>query len=111
MAAKTALGVKTVVTVTNHYKRHVGNEYVPEEPYFTTTCENLKLGLLSREQVTVDTPAPAPRQTASMATSACPSRKKGYQFAIPTQEYPLPLTVHRPYFSHIGDQTVQLGQT
>ena len=47
VAAKTALGVKTVVTVTNHYKRHVGNEYVPEEPYFTTTCENLKLGLLS----------------------------------------------------------------
>lgn len=75
VAAKTALGVKAVVTVTNHYKRHVGNEYVPEEPYFTTTCENLKLGLLSREQVTVDTPAPAPRRTASMATSSCPSRK------------------------------------
>ena len=59
VAAKTALGVKAVVTVTNHYKRHVGNEYVPEEPYFTTTCENLKLGLLSREQVTVDSRASA----------------------------------------------------
>ena len=111
VAAKTALGVKTVVTVTNHYKRHVGNEYVPEEPYFTTTCENLKLGLLSREQVTVDTPAPGTPADSLYGDIRLPIPENGYQFAIPTQEYPLPLTVHRPYFSHIGDQTVQLGQT
>lgn len=111
VAAKTASGVKAVVKVTNHYKRHVGNEYVPDEPYFTTTCENVKLGLLSCEQVTVDTPAPGTPADSCYADIRLPIPENGYQFAEKTEDYPLPLTVHRPYFSYIGDQTVRLGET
>ncbi len=111
VAAKTASGVKAVVKVTNHYKRHVGNEYVPDEPYFTTTCENVKLGLLSCEQVTVDTPAPGTPADSCYADIRLPIPENGYQFAEKTEDYPLPLTVHRPYFSYIGDQTVKLGET
>lgn len=111
VAAKTASGVKAVVKVTNYYKRHVGNEYVPDEPYFTTTCENVKLGLLSCEQVTVDTPAPGTPADSCYADIRLPIPENGYQFAEKTEDYPLPLTVHRPYFSYIGDQTVKLGET
>ena len=111
VAAKTASGVKAVVKVTNHYKRHVGNEYVPDEPYFTTTCENVKLGLLSCEQVTVDAPAPGTPADSCYADIRLPIPENGYQFAEKTEDYPLPLTVHRPYFSYIGDQTVRLGET
>lgn len=111
VAAKTASGVKAVVKVTNHYKRHVGNEYVPDEPYFTTTCENVKLGLLSCEQVTVDAPAPGTPADSCYADIRLPIPENGYQFAEKTEDYPLPLTVHRPYFSYIGDQTVKLGET
>ena len=111
VAAKTASGVKAVVKVTNHYKRHVGNEYVPDEPYFSTTCENVKLGLLSCEQVTVDAPAPGTPADSCYADIRLPIPENGYQFAEKTEDYPLPLTVHRPYFSYIGDQTVKLGET
>ena len=111
VVAKTASGVKAVVKVTNHYKRHVGNEYVPDEPYFTTTCENVKLGLLSCEQVTVDAPAPGTPADSCYADIRLPIPENGYQFAEKTEAYPLPLTVHRPYFSYIGDQTVKLGET
>ncbi len=111
VVAKTASGVKAVVKVTNHYKRHVGNEYVPDEPYFTTTCENVKLGLLSCEQVTVDAPAPGTPADSCYADIRLPIPENGYQFAEKTEDYPLPLTVHRPYFSYIGDQTVKLGET
>lgn len=109
--AQTAGGVKAVVLVTNNYKRHVGNEYVLDEPYFTTTCENIKLGLLSREQVTVDTPAPGTPADSCYADIRLPIPENGYQFAVRTEDYPLPLTVHRPYFSYIGDQNVKLGDT
>lgn len=111
VAAKTASGVKAVVTVTNQYKRHVGNEYVPDEPYFTTTCENVKLGLLGREEVTVDTPAPGTPADSCYADIRLPIPENGYQFPVRTEDYPLPLTVHRPYFSYIGDQSVKLGDT
>ncbi len=111
VVAKTASGVKAVVKVTNNYKRHVGNEYVPDEPYFTTTCENVKLGLLSCEQVTVDAPAPGTPADSCYADIRLPIPENGYQFAEKTEDYPLPLTVHRPYFSYIGDQNVKLGDT
>lgn len=111
VVAKTASGVKAVVKVTNNYKRHVGNEYVPDEPYFTTTCENVKLGLLTYEQVTVDTPAPGTPADSCYADIRLPIPENGYQFEEKTEDYSLPLTVHRPYFSYIGDQNVKLGDT
>ncbi len=109
--AKTATGVKAVVLVTNNYKRHTGNEYVPDEPYFTTTCENVKLGLLSRQNVIIDAPAPGTPADSCYADIRLPIPENGYSFAVSTQEYPLPLTVHRPYFSYIADQSVKLGDT
>lgn len=61
----------------------------------------MKLGLLSREQVTVDTPAPGTPADSLYGDIRLPIPENGYQFATKTQDYPLPLTVHRPYFSHI----------
>lgn len=109
--AKTAHGVKDVVLVTNYYKRHVNNEYVLNEPYFTTSCENVKLGLLSREEVVVDAPAPGTPADRCYADIRLPIPENGYTFPVKTEEYPLPLTVHRPYFSRIDDQSIKLGET
>lgn len=111
VSAKTAADVSSVVLVTNNYKRHVNNEYVPDEPYFTTTNENVFLGLLSREKVTVDAPAPGTPADSQYADIRLPIPENGYTFSVGTKEYALPLTVHRPYFSYIGDQSVKVGQT
>ena len=56
-------------------------------------------------------PAPGTPADSLYGDIRLPIPENGYQFATKTQDYPLPLTVHRPYFSHIGDQTLQLGQT
>ena len=109
--AKTAWGTKAVVLVTNHYKRHVNNEYVPNEPYFTTTCENVRLGLLSREEVTINAPAPGTPADDLYSDIRLPIPENGYTFSTPTEQYPLPRTVHRPYFSQIDNQRVKVGDT
>lgn len=109
--AETARGVKAAVLVTNHYKRHVNNEYVLDEPYFATTCKDVKLGLLSREEVVVDCPAPGTPADSCYAEIRLPVPENGYSFPVKTEDYPLPLTVHRPYFSQIDDQSMKLSET
>ena len=59
----------------------------------------------------MDTPAPGTPADSCYADIRLPIPENGYQFAEKTEDYPLPLTVHRPYFSYIGDQTVKLGET
>lgn len=109
--AKTAPGVKAVVTVTNNYKRHVGCEYVANEPYFSTCCQDVKLGLLSRESIVVDAPAPGTPADDCYSDIRLPIPDNGYTFAEKTESYPLPLTVHRPYFDYVADQTIRMGET
>lgn len=110
-SAETAWGTSAVVLVTNHYKRHVGREYVPGEAYFTTTCQDIRLGLLSREEVTVNAPAPGTPADALCPDIRLPIPENGYTFAEKTESYPLPLTVHRPYFCELGDKVMRLGET
>lgn len=108
--AQTAEGVSAVALVDNQCKRRTGNEYVPNEPFFATTNENIELGALSSETVTVSAPAPG-----TPADSLCPDMRlpipaNGYSFDVATKDYALPLTVHRPYFSYIGDKTGKVGE-
>ena len=111
VSAMMADGVNAVVLVDNNYKRSTGNEYVPNEPYFATTNENIELGGLSSETVTVDAPAPGTPADSLYPDMRLPIPENGYTFDVATEDYELPLTVHRPYFEHIGDQSVAVGET
>ena len=111
VSAMTAEDVNAVVLVDNNYKRSTGNEYVPNEPYFATTNENIELGGLSSETVTVDAPAPGTPADSLYPDMRLPIPENGYAFDVATEDYALPLTVHRPYFEHIGDQSVAVGET
>ncbi len=109
--AMAAEDVSQVVMVNNNYKRHTNNEYVPNEPYFATENTNNEMGGLSSETVTVNAPAPGTPADALYPDMKLPIPANGYSFSVATRDYPLPLTVHRPYFSYIGDQIMTIGET
>lgn len=86
--------------VTNPWKRKTHMEYIKEEPYFTTTVKNITLEEeLKIEEVQVKAPAPGtPKDSLyPFKTVACP--ETGYFYRVKTEHYPLPLTVHRPFFA------------
>lgn len=97
--------------VTNHCKRHTNFEYLPNEPYLTTRVEELSLpeGYTARP-VTVDAPAPGTPPDALYAYPTLPIPENGYRYAVPTQDYPLPRTVFRPYFLPVGSQAIRQGE-
>lgn len=86
-----------VALVTNHFKRPTGLEYMPGEPYFTTTVDGF---LLEHSDVgdiyTIEVQAPAPGTPGDKwygyETVAVP--ENGYCYRVRTQDYPLPRTVH-----------------
>lgn len=126
-------GVAPLATVTNHYRRPTNREYIPEEPYFTTQVTNLvfahengkkeaKAGRTEEgigmkyvtEQdicaVTVNAPAPGTPRDRFYAYPTVPVLENGYRYPVPTEEYPLPLTVYRPFFSAQKKQRVKRGE-
>lgn len=111
VSAQTAEGVSAVVEVQNNYKRHTNNEYVPNEPYFATANEGNELGGLTSETVVVDAPAPGTPADSLYPDMRLPVPANGYSFSVATKDYPLPLTVHRPYFCYIGDVSGKVGET
>lgn len=111
VTAMAAEGVAQVVEVTSNYKRHTNNEYVPNEPYFATASENNELGGLTAETVVVNAPAPGTPADSLYSDIRLPLPANGYNFDVATKAYALPLTVHRPYFSYIGDKTAKVGET
>ena len=110
VSASTVEGVTPVVQVVNNYKRHTNNEYVPNEPYFATSNENIDLGGLESAEVVVNAPAPGTPADSLYPNIRLPIAANGYSFSVATQNYELPLTVHRPYFSYIGDQEATVGE-
>ena len=100
-----------LVHVTNHYKRHTGMEYLPEEPYFTTGNSGLKADGLKSEEVVIDCPAPGTPADQLYPDIKLPLPENGYTYEIPTEDYPLPLTVFRPFFRNLHSQTITAGET
>lgn len=91
--------VKELALVTNTKKRPTHLEYIPEEPYLTTTVEDITVpDSMKTVRIQVDAPAPGTPSDSlyPYPTAACP--ENGYSFAVRTEYYPLPLTVHRPFF-------------
>lgn len=91
--------VSTLAMVTNAWKRPTHMEYIKDEPYLTTCVSHVTVPEGMRtEQIRVEAPAPGtPKDSLyTFPTVACP--ETGYTYRMKTEHYPLPLTVHRPFF-------------
>lgn len=113
---QTLAGVPGIALVAHNYKRHTGFEYVLEEDYFSTDCENI--GDAGCEVCAVAVNAPEPSTPADSkyphGTIACPDTGYAYGENVWTYNglsFTLPVTVHRPFFAPIGAQTVKAGNT
>ncbi|MCM1063811.1 MAG: hypothetical protein NC420_04930 [Eubacterium sp.] len=103
--------LKPVAIITHHFRRHTNAENVPEQPYFTTTVKNLEIRQpLSTVQVEISAPAPGTPADSLYSFPTVPCRETGYAYKIDTDEYPLPLTVHRPYIRPVGVQKLRAGE-
>jgi len=101
-------GVPVFVKVTNTKKRDADREYVINYPYKTTTVTNLTTpGGLSVQDVTVARPAPGTPPDTLYTLPTAPSAARPYSFAVANADYPLPLTVFRPFFDSIGSKTTK----
>ena len=110
-AADLAKGAPAFVTVTNRWKRHTNFEYLPEEPYFATSVKGLNLPAgFEAEEVQVNAPAPGTPPDSLYGSPTVPVPENGYRYRIPTPEYPLPLTVFRPFFRPMESRTVRAGE-
>jgi hypothetical protein len=100
-AQAAAPGVPVFVEVTNTMKRPPGLEYVLNQPYSTDTVTNVTLppGPGSAVQlVTVNRPAPGTPPDNLYAYPTVPSAAHPYSYSVANASYPLPVTVHRPFF-------------
>ena len=110
-SADLADGAPAFVAVSNRWKRHTHLEYLPGEPYFATTVEDLKLPSgFAAQEVQVNAPAPGTPPDSLYSAPTVPVPENGYRYRVPTQEYPLPLTVFRPFFRPLGSRSVRAGE-
>lgn len=101
-----------IVLVENHYKRPTNKEYIPEEPYFATTVTSVsQKGLTDMDICCVQVVAPAPGtpRDSLYPYPTLPIPENGYSYRVRTEDYPLPVTVYRPFIESVGKQTVKRG--
>ena len=97
--AQTGPGVPVFVEVTNTKKRPAGLEYVLNQPYSTDTVTNVTLPPGSAvQQVTVNRPAPGTPPDTLYKSPTVPSATNPYSYSVSNTNYPLPVTVYRPFF-------------
>lgn len=61
-------------------------------------------------RITVNAPAPGTPNDSQYSYPTVPVPENGYCFSVPTESYPLPLTVHRPFFAAMKKQQIRKGQ-
>lgn len=111
--------IAKLVKVCNPYTRATNHECLLNEPYFETKVTNLwfindkeeSMGMEDIQEITLTAPAPGTPQDDlySYPTVAIP--ENGYRFKVATEEYPLPVTVFRPFLQLDRCMKVQKGQT
>ncbi len=86
-----------VALVTNHFKRPTNLEYLPDEPYFTTSVEKFTLYNSNIGEVyliEVNAPAPGTPQDTLYEYPTTATPESGYHYRKRTEDYPLPKTVY-----------------
>ena len=110
--ADRAENIADVGFVTNHYKRPTNMEYVLEEPYQTTAVTGEQIEeKLCVEHIEVNAPAPGTPQDSLYPYPTVPCPETGYAYPVKTEDYPLPLTVHRPFFKAPEVVKCKAGET
>lgn len=107
-------GRAPVAVITDHYRRHTNAENVPEQPYFTTGVEGLEIkGQMDDTvlEVEINAPAPGTPRDSLYSCPTVPCQETGYTFPVATDDYPLPLTVHRPYIRPIAPIRLTVGES
>lgn len=96
-------GVSMLALVKNTCKRPTCLEYVKDEPYQTTEVKGLVMQEeMSAEKIVIHAPAPGTPQDSLYAFPTIACQETGYEYSRKTERYPLPLTVHRPFFQPIA---------
>ena len=112
-SADCAENVEPFALVTHHFRRHTNAENVPEQPYFTTTVKNLEFitgNTPLTKTVEINAPAPGTPKDSLYSYPTVPCAETGYHYAVDTNDYPLPLTVYRPFIQPIAPITVSVGE-
>lgn len=112
--------IEPFATITHHYRRHTNAENVPEQPYFTTKVEGLTFmnsPVISGntpmnfvKAVEINAPAPGTPADSLYAHPTVPCADTGYSFRVDTNDYPLPLTVYRPFIQPIAPVSTRTGE-
>lgn len=109
-------GVKPVALVNNNYKRPTGFEYVPDTPYTATKCGGIT-GLDQGDiyEHTVNAPEPSTPKDSLYDGETIASTATGYAYGENVwtyngKDFDLPVTVYRPFFTELPDQTVRRGE-
>ncbi|MEI2397522.1 hypothetical protein NYE33_32190 [Paenibacillus sp. FSL R10-2199] len=110
--ASHAQGVEEVVLVSSSFKRPAGLEYVPDYPYQQTAVENVTMDSnLSVKRIEVEAPAPGTPKDSLYPYETVAIPGNGYTYPSATEDYPLPQTVFRPFFTVVPAQSVKVGET
>ena len=93
-------GVEQLALVESNYRRATNREYILHQPYVKTGVEDVTFPKNWRvKQVVIDAPAPGTPQDEGYGFPTLPCPENGYTYTKATEDYPLPLTVYRPFFA------------
>ncbi|MDR1936302.1 MAG: hypothetical protein LBS49_12110 [Candidatus Accumulibacter sp.] len=93
-SAQVKSGTPVFVTVTHTKKRPPVFEYVPDEPYKTTTVSNISTPAgMTVEEVTIDRPEPSTPPDSLYSLPTVPDATHPYSYPVPNTSYPFPRTV------------------
>lgn len=93
-------GVEQLALVESNYRRATNREYILHQPYVKTSVEDVTFPENWRvKQVVIDAPAPGTPQDEGYGFPTLPCPENGYTYTKATEDYPLPLTVYRPFFA------------
>ena len=107
----TAEDAADVILVSHNFKRRAGFEYVPNEPYFSTTVSDYDIadGLVA-ESVTVNAPEPGTPNDDFYQYPTNAVEDEAFMAAYMAETRELPRTVWRPYFDTIENQNASEGE-
>lgn len=126
LEADCAEGREPIAVITDRFRRHTNAENVPEQPYFTTGVEGLEFvqpvtlhtpsgrtkttdtGIV--REVEINAPAPGTPRDSLYSHPTVPCKDTGYTFPVATDDYPLPLTVHRPFIRPMAPVRLPVGE-
>jgi hypothetical protein len=100
-----------IALVKDCYRRHTNVENVPMQEYFTTDVvgfvNNTSLGV---ERVVVNAPAAGTPRDGLYGYPTVACVENGYRYEVATDDYPLVMTVHRPFVEVVRNVNVKVGE-